>query len=159
MRESAKNRFWLYVDKKSEGECWEWTGGRDTQGYGLFFINNKYRCEKAHRVSAWLSGKRFGNGLNVCHHCDNPPCVNPKHLFLGTRKDNIRDCISKNRLTRGNKSGVNNPRSIINELDVKTIRFFYSMGSILQRELGEMFGLTQTAVSLIVRNKNWSNVK
>jgi len=87
-------RFWKKVDKRSPDECWEWKGWRTGRnGYGQFIIQgHRFR---AHRVAWELSTGISPNGLLVCHHCDNKPCCNPSHLFLGTVSDNARDMVKK----------------------------------------------------------------
>lgn len=84
--------FYARIEKK--GDCMEWTGFRDKDGYGGC---RKFGEWKAHRVSFVLHKGPIPQGALICHHCDNPPCVNPKHLFLGTRKDNTQDMMRKKR--------------------------------------------------------------
>ena len=88
-------RFWRHV-KKSDG-CWEWTAGNNGHGYGWA---TRYRqlSVAAHRFSWEMHFGPIPPGLIVCHHCDNPPCVRPDHLFVGTYKDNMQDCVRKGRL-------------------------------------------------------------
>jgi hypothetical protein len=102
LRSSSRNpprgdslRFWAHVDKT--GECWVWTGARNAAGYGDFHRGGGMNHVFAHRYSWELVHGSLPEGRLVLHHCDNPPCVNPKHLFDGTHADNTRDMIRKGR--------------------------------------------------------------
>lgn len=89
----AEERFWLAVD--TSGDCWLWTKATDRDGYGKILVDGKRIG--AHRLSYLLHYGEIPNGLHVMHTCDNPPCVRPEHLTLGTMADNIRDSIAKGR--------------------------------------------------------------
>lgn len=95
---TEQERFWSKVNRK-DGGCWEWAAGRFSYGYGAFKrrVDGAWKQQKAHRLAyEWLVGP-IPDGLIVCHACDNPPCCNPDHLFLGTQLDNQRDMIAKGR--------------------------------------------------------------
>lgn len=92
---TVAERFWIKV-RKSDG-CWEWTANRTRQGYGMFRVNAE-KHTTAHRVAWELSnGRDAPAGMVVCHTCDNPPCCNPSHLFLGTYQENADDMKRKGR--------------------------------------------------------------
>lgn len=91
------NRFWSMVLIPGPNDCWLWQRGVWKGGYGSFRIaDKKYQ---AHRIAWMLEYGLIPEGYYICHHCDNPSCVNPHHLFLGTQRDNVQDCISKGRYT------------------------------------------------------------
>lgn len=96
-------RFWVKCDRRDDDTdaCWIWVGGRDARGYGqIGFCDTVLR---AHRVSYEIVNGPIPGGMHVCHSCDNPSCVNPHHLWLGTASDNIRDMVRKGRHLPENK--------------------------------------------------------
>jgi len=94
MRKTVEERFWAKVDKTDS--CWVWTGATLRRGYGQIRIPVK-KAKQAHRLSWEIHNGPIPDGMLVCHKCDNPPCVNPAHLFLGTQSDNNKDCVRKGR--------------------------------------------------------------
>lgn len=101
-----ETNFWNKVDRKSENECWEWLGTKDKKGYGKFNIQAK--CKFAHRASYAIANDETPDYKLVCHSCDNPSCVNPNHLWLGTHKQNCADKMKKGRYGEaGFKKGFN----------------------------------------------------
>jgi hypothetical protein len=133
-------RFWPKVDKKGPipknrpdlGPCWIWTGSISNQNtknkrYGNIYAWGKGR--RAHRVAYRLFIEEFDENLKICHHCDNPTCVNPKHLFLGTQKDNVRDCLSKGRAEASvGRKNANKERCIHGHEFTKENTYFRPLG-------------------------------
>lgn len=147
-------RFWPKVTK-SDG-CWEWNAQRDGKGYGRMRGPGAPGCRgkniPAPRVS-WLL--HFGDippGLCVCHRCDNPPCVRPDHLFLGTRGENNQDAASKGRNARGEKNG----QAKLSPVDVATIRSRIAAGDV-QRAIARDYGVTFQLISEIGRGNLWKH--
>lgn len=122
-------------------ECWNWKTP-DKNGYGSF------RCKYAHRVMWEFENGQIPNGLWVLHKCDNPSCVNPNHLFLGTHTDNMRDMNQKH---RRNNVGERNAMSKLTIEQVQEIR----LSGDKQRELASRFGVHQSLISLIKSGKIW----
>lgn len=145
----AEIRFWARVDKT--GSCWEWRGATNETGYGVFYAGKRY---KSHRY-AWES--EYGSipdGMNVLHRCDNPPCVRPSHLFLGTKKDNTHDMIKKGRLVVPGLKGEGNANHKLTERDVLEIRASDERGCDLARR----FNVTQTLIYLVRSRKAWMHI-
>lgn len=103
---SEEEKFWHKVEKTAK--CWIWTGYKNKKGYGTFYKITEKQTVRAHRFSYELHKGKFNKKLLICHKCDNPSCVNPEHLFLGTAKDNTNDCIKKGRFTQKNYNSMAN---------------------------------------------------
>ncbi len=146
-------RFWEKVLIQHRDKCWEWKSARNHEGYGYFSINNKNYA--AHRIAYFL---RTGIDpqhveLNVLHRCDNPPCVNPRHLFLGTLIDNSQDAKAKGRLRVGHyqRDPARNPKAKLTWEQVADIR----NSSLPQVELGRIYGVSGNQVWRIKHFLSW----
>lgn len=155
-----KDRFESRVIKDvDENKCWGWVGSKSAQGYGS--IHGNGRANVASRVSYELHIGPIPEGMLVCHHCDNRECCNPKHLFLGTYKDNSDDKFSKGRQAPPGeicKPGSLNGYAKLTESQVLEIRELYSKGGVTMKQLGEKYGVTRQAISEIIRRKNWKHL-
>ena len=137
------DRFSEKVDKRGHEECWEWTGAKGPEGYGRLGVDDV--TMPAHRLSWQFFFGDIPKGLQVLHKCDNPSCVNPYHLFLGTQSDNIRDAYRKGR-------GSSQKLSIEK---VDQIRVLYLTTTLSQYALAEMFDVDQSNISLICSGKTY----
>ncbi|WP_083856625.1 helix-turn-helix domain-containing protein [Nitrolancea hollandica] len=137
--------------------CWEWTGAKNSCGYGSLGLAGKHWY--VHRLAAmiWL-GLDPVSSLSVCHRCDIPACFNPAHQFLGTHADNIRDAYGKGRVDVPRRYGSTNGSSKLTELEVLAIRQLYAAGGISQRALGKRYKVSRTMISNIVSGKYWKHL-
>lgn len=150
-RTPLKERFWRKVDKRGSDDCWEWTACCDKRGYGLINEGGHYGKRLfAHRVSWQIHNGPIPEGLCVCHHCDNPVCVNPIHLFLGTDKDNLEDCVRKGRSARGEKNGI----AKLAEKEIHTIRRLLKENHT-QAALARMYNVDFMTIHYIKTGRNW----
>jgi hypothetical protein len=146
------DRFWAKVNML--GDCWEWTAHRHPLGYGQFTLK-KGTFVGAHRVSYALTFGPIPEGKVICHHCDNPPCVNPGHLFLGTQRDNAFDMLSKGRADR--VRGVDHPSARLNEDAVRYIRAAENYRGLL-KDLAVDFGVSPHTIRMIRTRKYWRHI-
>lgn len=137
---------------KGDGSgCWVWMGFRKKEmGYGKIRVGSKSLY--AHRVSYESFVGKIPHGLFVLHKCDNPPCVRPDHLFLGTLAENIKDCASKKRIS----AGENHYKSKVNDDIVRDIRLSYKHGN--GTKLANKYGVSRTTINEIVHRKVWGHV-
>jgi len=146
-------RFWAKVDKRGPDECWPWTASVTKWGYGRFRVHGR-RGDKAHRFSWELHNGPVPPGLFVCHRCDNPPCVNPDHLFLGTPKDNTGDMVAKGRLRPGRMPGEANPNAKLTREIARAIRAAHVAGVSLGR-IAKRFEIGESTAWRVISNQAW----
>ena len=170
-------RFWSKVERLGD-ECWLWKGSLTTLGYGRIKILGKIYA--AHRLAYAITYGMISRQECVCHKCDNPPCVNPDHLFVGTIGDNNRDRHSKGRCAYGDKNvarrhpermasgerhwtkhhptfmkGENHHGAKLSSADVLLIRERYAKGRVTQKQIAQEYGIAQTTVSAVLRRATW----
>lgn len=149
--------FWARVKKTKS--CWEWQGALNNTGYGTVAWGG--HVYTAHRVAAWLSGlvihpskpTHATEPTHVLHKCDNRKCCNPEHFFLGTYRDNQLDAYKKKR--RAQPRGGQHVNARLTQKQANEIRHAYSVHCLTQAELANKFGVSQTAISLIIRKKTY----
>lgn len=144
------NRFWAKVDKTSN--CWNWIAATDKDGYGVF-NDSKRKYVKAHRFSYEIVNGEIPKGNLICHHCDNPACVNPKHLYLGTYKTNAQDMARRGRMKKQN--GTDNHMAVLDWKSVNQIRKMWKSGEYTQKEIAIRFGVSRGCITGIIYNVNW----
>jgi hypothetical protein len=136
-------RFWNNVSVKSDKECWEWQGTKTAAGYGVIWYDNK--LQYSHRIALELNNKAIPNRWHACHTCDNPSCVNPNHLYVGTPQDNMNDKVSKGRHIFGEK----HPNAKLTDKEVNEIRVLFEDG-MWQTDLAKVFNVDPSHISRIV---------
>ena len=133
-----------FFEKVKEGDdCWEWAAKRNNKGYGMFGTNRKGHFKLAHRVSYELENGEIPEGMMVLHRCDNPGCVNPQHLFLGTRTDNTRDMHRKGRGWGG--IGPETAFAILWE----------HRSRVPRKQIAETYGVSLHVVKDIAQRRSW----
>lgn len=181
VRKSIEDAFWKRVDQSPgqgpKGDCWEWTGyqakryGKDT-GYGrlkAIVAPGVKALLTAHRVSWEIAHGTIPEGQCVCHSCDNPPCVNPRHLFLGSNIENTADRVAKGRSAQGDRSGrrlhpetyprgEQHPLAELTKEQVQVIRFLHSQGRAI-RSLARQFGRGKSTITKVVKRETWREVE
>ena len=161
---SIADRFWEKVNKDGPvqphcpelGQCWVWTGHLN-HGYGrLQEGGHRGRGIPVTHISWEMQYSPIPEGVLVLHRCDNPPCVRPTHLFLGTGLDNSRDMVAKGRVSRA--PGESNPMARYSETTVLAIRDRFAQGGITQRAVAKEFGIDHRYVNDILHRKSWSHL-
>lgn len=153
-RRNTPESLWLQVKKTDS--CWLWQGYRERAGYGVFRLSGA--SIKAHR-QAWIN--TYGpipEGLYVCHKCDNPPCVNPTHLFLGAPRDNSRDAAQKGRIKNGDQRGESNNAAKLSLQLMRRIKRARESG-LSYRAIGARFKISHTHARHIATGLRWQHTE
>jgi predicted DNA-binding protein (UPF0251 family) len=149
--------------------CWEWQGGKGGTGYGTVKVEG--RMVLAHRIAFELVNGPIPPGKNVCHHCDNPPCVRPDHLFTGSQSDNIKDAVRKGRVIRPPQDTItsNHPpetvargerhgKSKLTAEKVREMRLLRAEGWT-HRQLAVHFGISRGTVGFVLNGTTWQHIQ
>jgi len=161
---TTEQRFLAKVE--SQGECWVWTGSRYPKGYGRFWFLDVF--VRAHRWAYLFFVGGIPDGLKVCHNCpggDNPSCVNPAHLFLGTSRENNDDAIKKGRMltmselsARATRAvGERHPKAKLTDEQVRDIRARHAAGESI-KGIARSLPLGRTTVQQVIRRKSWNHL-
>lgn len=145
-----EERFWAQVQKGPD--CWEWIGARNHNGYGVLRWQGRY--QPAHRVSLMIAGFEVRPGDLACHHCDNPPCVRPDHLYVGDAYSNQRDSVARGRHRGPDKRGERNNWAKLTAEQVAEMRRLRSEGAYL-KDLAARYRVSIGNVSMICAGKTW----
>lgn len=152
-------RFWANVEKAGPDDCWIWKGSFWKHNYGRMKPHGSRHYRRATALSYEINiGPIPSSGPFLCHSCDNPPCVNPRHLWPGTSLENMRDMIAKGRARRpAPLIGSENPNAKLTECQVREIKQMITRG-MNNKVIAAQFGVTHSAISLIRLGKKWSQV-
>lgn len=153
-------RFWSKVDKRGPDECWPWLGAT-RKGYGYLKVTGKKIG--SHRIAWTLLHGPIPEGQSVLHQCDNPPCVNPNHLFKGDLSDNAVDAFQKGRrlapgLSGNHVRGERSPMAYLTTQNVLWAREQWSRRSLTQRQIADRLGCGLSAVKMLIQRRSWKHV-
>ena len=156
-RGSLEERFWKKVDKKSDNECWLWTGAKSAKKYGFIGAGGKGgKLILAHRISYQLANNDLQDTDYVLHSCDNPSCVNPNHLRKGTCSENIKEAFDKGRKVPPTFFGEEHPTS---KLTIEKVKFIRANPQLGHKEIANMFGLSPNCIRGVRIGRTWKEVK
>lgn len=158
MNDTLEQRFWAKVERRGKTQCWPWLAFTNPSGYGM--IRNGKAMALAHRVSYVLHHGPVRPGLCVLHHCDNPACVNPRHLYAGTDADNARDKMQRGRCqkTQPLKQGELHHFAKLTDADVKVIRSSITGRRGEKKELADRYGVSKATITHILQGTVWKHL-
>lgn len=152
--------FWKHVAVGAPDDCWEWQSFRNCHGYGQ--CRHDKRQQVAHRWSWEIAHGPIPTGAFICHRCDNPPCVNPAHLFLGDALVNVRDMLSKGRdrfhFQENRPKGDLNAHAKLTGATVRRLRAEYAEGGVTQKELAVRYSISPALVNFIITGRAWQHI-
>lgn len=155
---SDKNRFYNYVCLPDENGCMNWKASRRDFGYGAFSLY-KGKSIKAHRFSWMIFNGDIPKGMHVLHHCDNPTCIAPNHLYLGTDKENARDRIKRNRHSPPPiRCGEKNNKSVLTANQIIEIIKLINDGDLNNSQIANLYHVTSRNIDFIQDEKTWKNL-
>lgn len=152
LNDEWRERFWSHVEVAGPDDCWPWRGPEDGKGYGRLQIAGVRIL--AHRLSYLIAHRDLPGDLLVCHRCDNPPCVNPAHLFLGTNADNMADRDRKGRQARGERNGY----ARLTDDVVRAVREAAAAG-VSRDQIMERFCISRPTLCRIILHQGWRHVE
>ena len=147
-------RFWSHVDIGAPEECWEWQASLHTSGYGRFKISS-YTTMMANRVSLVIHTQTEPHGMFALHHCDNPKCCNPHHLYCGTASDNMRDRATRGRANLPDQSGANNGAAKLTDAQLAEIIEKFRQG-LNNKQIARDLPVSHSLVSRIRVGRSWA---
>jgi len=136
-------------------DCWYWTKGRDTGGYGVVLMEGRKRPTKAHRLSWLLFKGEIPHGMCVLHQCDVPSCCNPDHLWLGTQDDNMKDCAKKGRIVTTPQFGEKNPRAVLSNSQVTEMRKLREKTGMSYKKIALQYKVSTMTAFRAVVGQSW----
>lgn len=155
--------FWSKVNIAGPDECWTWKAGLYRDGYGQLGYRDasgRQHTIRAHAFALILATGEDQRGRFALHRCDNPPCCNPDHLYWGDQKQNAADMRERGRAKQpAPRKGVENPRAVLTEDEVRELRHLYATGDVTQQELADYYAVSQQIISYAVRRHTWSHIE
>ena len=151
-------RFWEKVERKSDGECWEWAGSKDGKGYGTISLHRDQAPQKAHRISWEIHFGKIPEGGVICHLCDNPGCVNPSHLLAADQKENMLQASERGRLNPISLKNLNHEKKLSPSQirEIKQLKFVAQNGrgdGVMVKDVASKYGVSRDLITAIKQGR------